>query len=112
MRLLTILAVAAVAAGIYQYRARRRPARPVLDEDAKLANAVRESIARAVSGPLDVRVMHGVVSLRGSVSRAERDLALAAALGVPGVTQVTNFMDTGEPIGEIGTMQSGIATGI
>ncbi len=39
-------------------------------------------------------------------------LVLAAALAVPGVTQVTNFLETEEPVGEISTMQSGIASGV
>lgn len=47
-------------------------------------------IAGAATSPIDVRVANGVATLRGSVKRAERDLALAAALAVPGVTQVAN----------------------
>ena len=47
-------------------------------------------IAGAATSPIDVRVANGVVTLRGSVKRAERDLALAVALAVPGVTQVAN----------------------
>lgn len=114
MRLLTVIAVAAVAAGIYHYRS--RSARPAAARtgvsDEMLAESVRSGIAGAASSPVDVRVMNGVVSLRGTVRKAERDLVLAAALAVPGVTQVTNFLETDEPVGDIGTMQSGIATGV
>ena len=115
MRLLTLVAVAAVAAGIYHYRSRSaRPAaaRTGVFSDELLAESVRSGIAGAASSPVDVRVVNGVVSLRGTVRKAERDLVLAAALAVPGVTQVTNFLETDEPVGDIGTMQSGVATGV
>jgi osmotically-inducible protein OsmY len=116
MRLLTLLAVAAVAAGIYHYRsrtptARRRPAGPGVSDEL-LAERVRSGIAGAASRPVDVRCINGIVSLRGTVRRAERDLVLAAALAVPGVTQVTNFLETDEPVGDLGPMQSGIASGV
>jgi osmotically-inducible protein OsmY len=113
MRLLTLLALATIGAGIYQYRSRSaRPAAPQASSDEMLAESVRSGIAGAASSPVDVRVVNGIVSLRGTVRQAERDLVLAAALAVPGVTQVTNFLETEEPVGEIGTMQSGIATGV
>ena len=117
MRILTLLAVAAVAAGVYHYRQRRGLAPRVTREpgsaDDILAERVRVSIGGAASTPIHVTSLNGVVALRGSVrSRAERDLVLAAALAVPGVSQVTNFLETEEPVGEIGTMQSGIATGV
>jgi osmotically-inducible protein OsmY len=115
MRLLTVLAVAALAAGIYHYRQRptRRPAQDRgLNADERLAESVRAGIAGAASTPVDVRVVHGIVSLRGTVRKAERDLVLAAALAVPGVTQVTNFLETDEPVVEIGTMQAGIASDV
>ena len=117
MRLLTLLAVATVAAGIYHYRSRlaARPARETGTEtlsDELLAERVRAGIGGAASAPVSVQCLNGVVSLRGSVRRAERDLVLAAALAVPGVSQVTNFLETDEPVGEIGAMQSGIATGV
>jgi osmotically-inducible protein OsmY len=115
MRLLTLLAVAAVAAGVYQYRrqglaqrGRDRQAR----SDELLAKNVRSAIAGKASSPVDVRCINGVVSLRGTVHRAERDLLLADVLAVPGVTQVTNYLETDEPVGDLGPMQSGIATGI
>ncbi len=115
MRILTLLAVAAIAGGIYHYRQRRglhggaeaRPSTP----DELLAESVRSAIAGAASKPVSVSAVNGIVSLRGTVrTRAERDLTLAAALAVPGISQVTNLLDTEEPIGEIGMMQSGIAT--
>ena len=116
MRLLTLLAVAAVAAGIYHFQSRRAGrgaayAEPSLS-DEMLAESVRAGIAGASSRPVDVRVINGVVSLRGTVRKAERDLVLASALAVPGVTQVTNFLETDEAMGDIGTMQAGIATGV
>ena len=116
MRLLTFLAVAAVAAGVYHYRSRTGPARRRRDRqavsDELLAESVRSGIAGAASSPVDVRCINGVVTLRGTVRTAERDLVLAAALAVPGVTQVTNFLETDEPVGDLGPMQSGIASGV
>jgi hypothetical protein len=66
-----------------------------------------------------VRCANGVVALRGNLSAAERDRVLAAALAVSGVVQVTNLIEIeesaerlgAEPIGDLGPMQSGIATG-
>ena len=114
MRLLTLLAVAAVAAGVYHFRS--RPGAPrrgrQATSDAMLAESVRSGIAGAASSPVDVRCINGVVTLRGTVRKAERDLVLAAALAVPGVHQVTNLLETDEPVGDIGPMQSGIATGV
>ena len=113
MRLLTLLALATIGAGIYQYRNRSaRSAAPRATADEMLAESVRSGIAGAASSPVDVRVVNGVVSLRGTAGKAERDLVLAAALAVPGVTQVANFLETEKPAGEIGTMQAGIATGV
>jgi osmotically-inducible protein OsmY len=113
MRLLTLLALAAIGAGIYQYRNRRaRSAAPQATPDEMLAENVRSGIAGAASSPVDVRVVNGTVSLRGTVRKAERDRVLAAALAVPGVTQVGNFLETHEPVGELGTMQSGTAAGV
>jgi osmotically-inducible protein OsmY len=113
MRLLTLLALAAIGAGIYQYRKRSAwSAAPQATADEMLAENVRSGIAGAASSAVDVRVVNGTVSLRGTVRKAERDLVLAAALAVPGVTQVTNFLEAEEPAGEISTMQSGIAAGV
>jgi osmotically-inducible protein OsmY len=113
MRLLTLLAVAALAGGVYHYRQRRqrRPGRQGRPSDL-LADRVRASISQKAASRVDVRCINGVVTLRGTVLPAERDLVLAAALAVPGVVQVTNFLDTGEPVGDLGPMQSGIATGV
>jgi osmotically-inducible protein OsmY len=116
MRLLTVLAVAALAAGVYHYRSHRDVARTgrgrQAPADALLEENVRSGIAGAASTPVQVRCLSGVVTLRGSVRAAERDLLLAAALAVPGVTQVTNLLEVDEPVGDLGPMQSGIATGI
>jgi len=51
------------------------------------------------------------VTLSGTLPASERDVILAAALAVPGVAQVTNLIETTEPVGDLGPMQSGIATG-
>ena len=113
MRLLTFLAVAAVAAGVYHYRQRLGPSRR--DEqappDGRLAQRVRSAIAGKAASPVDVHCINGVVALRGTVRRAERDALLAGVLAVPGVIQVTSYLDTDEPLGDLGPMQSGIATG-
>lgn len=113
MRLLTIAAVVAVAAGIYHYRQRRLPRRAAAEPgipDDLLAERVRAGIAGAASSPIDVRVANGVVTLRGTVRRAERDLALAAALAVPGVGQVASQLEVeGEAPGlEPGSMKTGM----
>jgi len=115
MRILTFLALAALAAGIYHYRGRLRPGRRALDQQAPdelLAERVRAGIADVASSPVNVHVSNGIVSLRGIVLRSERDLVLACVLAVPGVSQVTNHLESEEPVGELGAMQSGIATGI
>ena len=117
MRLITLVAIAGVAAGIYHYRQRRGlqavPRRPA-SRDLLLAQEVRSAIEGAVANPgrVDVKVHRGVVALRGEVRGAERDLVLQAALGVPGVNQITNLLETDEPVGELGTMQAGIASGV
>ena len=114
MRLLPLLALATIGAALYHYRNRiaRRSGAPQATSDELLAESVRSGIAGAASSPVDVRVVNGVVSLRGSVRKAERDLVLAAALAVPGATQVNNLLETEDPAGETGTMQSGIAAGV
>jgi len=115
MRILTFLALAALAAGIYHYRSRLQSGRRALDQQASdelLEERVRAGIAAAASWPVEVHVSNGIVSLRGIVRNSERDLVLACALAVPGVSQVTNYLESEEPVGELGTMQSGIATGI
>ena len=95
MRLLTILAVAALAAGAYHFRRSRRE-RVAATSD--LERRVRAAIEASVADP-------------GAVHVDERDFVLAAALGAPGVTQVGNSLEIDEQPGEVGTLQSGIATG-
>jgi osmotically-inducible protein OsmY len=124
MRLLTLLAVAALAAGVYHYRSRRGLTRSRREAPARsdrlLEESVRQSVAGAASTPVQVHCLRGVVTLRGTVRPAERDLVLAAALAVPGVAQVTNCLEidesaerlSDEPVGDLGPMQSGIATGV
>src|SRR4051812_26163820 len=110
MRLLTLVALATVAYGVYHYRefrglGHREAQAPESQSDHMLADSVRSGIAGAASSPVDVKVINGVVSLRGPVRKAERDLVLAAALAVPGVSQVPNLLETDEPVGDVGTMQ-------
>ena len=98
MRLLPILALAGAA--FYVYRAlearRRSGARRIAAQpaDEAIGSEVRARLAGiAAPGAVRVGVVQGVVSLRGSVSRAERDRLLRAALAVPGVKSVTNLLD-------------------
>lgn len=111
MRLLTLVAVAALAAGAYHFRSRRRAKAA---STSNLARRVRAAIEASVANPgaVSVRVHAGTVTLRGRVRKEERDFVLAAALGAPGVTQVRNYLQVEEQPGELGTMQSGLATGI
>jgi osmotically-inducible protein OsmY len=111
MRALTLLAIATLAAGAWHFRSSRRR-RAVSREN--LSRRVRAAIESSVANPgaVDVRVFRGTVTLRGRVRREERDFVLAAALGAPGVTQVSNYLEIEEQPGEVGTMQSGIASGV
>ena len=110
MRLLTILAVAALAAGAYHFRrSRRERVAATSDLERRVRAAIEASVADP--GAVHVRVRGGTVMLRGRVRKDERDFVLAAALGAPGVTQVGNSLEIDEQPGEVGTLQSGIATG-
>ena len=112
MRLLTVLAAAALVAGLYHYRRYDRARLSRRDKvDERLAYAVHSALAGRASARVHVRCLNGTVTLRGTLPASERDAILAAALAVPGVAQVTNFIDTAEPVGDLGPMQSGIATG-
>jgi len=112
MRLLTLVAAAALVAGIYHYRRydRARLSRRE-NADERLAHAVRSVLAGRASARVQVRCLHGTVTLRGTLPAGERDAVLAATLALPGVSQVTNLIETTEPVGDLGPMQSGIATG-
>ena len=114
MRLLTLLALATLAAGAYQFQKGRSQAARKALADSQLARRVRAAIESAVANPggVEVRLHGSTVTLRGRVRKEERDFVLAAALGAPGVTEVRNYLEIDEPAGDIGTMQSGIATGI
>jgi osmotically-inducible protein OsmY len=111
MRALTLIAIGALAAGVYHFRSRSRT-RVAAGTD--LARRVRAAIEASVANPgaVDVQVRGTTVRLRGRVRREERDFVLAAALGAPGVTQVANYLEVEEQPGELGPLQSGIATGI
>jgi osmotically-inducible protein OsmY len=111
MRALTLLAIATLAAGAWHIRtSRRRRAVAGVDVARRVRAAIESSVANP--GAVNVHVHRGTVTLRGRVRREERDFVLAAALGAPGVTRVSNFLEIEEQPGELGTMQSGIATGI
>lgn len=113
MRLLTIVAVATLAAGVFHFQQTRRRAMERLRTSDNLARRVRAAIEASVADPgaLEVRVQGSAVTLRGRVRKEERDFVLAAALGAPGVTQVANFLEVEERAGDIGTLQTGFATG-
>jgi osmotically-inducible protein OsmY len=114
MKLLTVLAAAALVAGIYHYRRYDRARLSRRDKvDERLAHAVRSALAGRASARVQVRCVKGTVTLSGTLPAGdgERDVILAAALAVPGVAQVTNLIETTEPVGDLGPMQSGIATG-
>ena len=89
---------------------RRRRVVASLDVARRVRAAIESSVANP--GAIDVRVHGDRVTLRGRVRREERDFVLAAALGAPGVTQVGNYLEIEDQPGELGTMQSGIATGV
>jgi osmotically-inducible protein OsmY len=114
MRLLTILALATLVAGAYQFRKSRPRPTPQALSNPQLARRVRAAIESSVANPggVDVHVLGSTVTLRGRVRKEERDFVLAAALGAPGVTQVSNQLEIDDQPGELGTMQSGIATGV
>jgi osmotically-inducible protein OsmY len=114
MRLLTLVALATLAAGAYHFQKSRGQASRRPPSDTQQARRVRAAIESAVANPgeVDVRMHGGTVTLRGRVRKEERDFVLAAALGAPGVTEVRNYLEIDEPAGDIGTMQSGIATGV
>jgi osmotically-inducible protein OsmY len=111
MKTLTLLAIATLAAGAWHIRTgRRRRVVASLDVARRVRAAIESSVANP--GAIDVRVHGDRVTLRGRVRREERDFVLAAALGAPGVTQVGNYLEIEDQPGELGTMQSGIATGV
>ena len=111
MKTLTLLAIATLAAGAWHIRTgRRRRVVASLDVARRVRAAIESSVA--TPGAIDVRVHGDRVTLRGRVRREERDFVLAAALGAPGVTQVGNYLEIEDQPGELGTMQSGIATGV
>lgn len=81
MRLLLLLAAAAL--GAYVLR------RPRVDPHERIQRDVRACL------PDDVQatVVDGVVTLRGTVTRDERDDVLVAVLAVPGVVEVSNLLE-------------------
>lgn len=97
-----VLLAAAGAAAAYLY-SRGRPAAPrkaaPMPDDRGIEEAVRERLAGVVADPgaVHVTVREGIASLRGPVLPGERDRALNAVLGVPGVLEVSNFLEPVEP---------------
>jgi hypothetical protein len=71
MRLLTLLAVAALAAGVYHYRGRRGLTRSRREAQARSDRLLEESVRQGIAGTA-----------------------------------------SDEPLGDLGPMQSGIATGV
>lgn len=119
MRIFSFLTIAAAAAGIYyvykkdQERQRAAAEQASYDDgqpvdDETLTDRVRKRIASTMlkAAHISAHASHGVVMLRGTVTRAERDQALAAVLAVPGVTRVANYLDTDEVSEEQFGMQS------
>ena len=86
MRLLPLLALAGL--GAYLLGRTRKAA---IDPDERIWRRVTALVSR--HNDLQVIVNGGVVSLRGTVSRSERDDLLAAVLATPGVTGVSNLLE-------------------
>ena len=93
--LLTLAAIAGVAAGIRHLLSHRAapPAprkRPII---GALAKKVRDSAE--IPDNVDVTSRKGVVTLKGGpIPKDEVDRALAAVLAVPGVHEVRNYVQT------------------
>lgn len=89
--LLTLAAVAGLAAGIRHFLRNRRPSsrtRPVI---GTLAKKVREAVEMPES--VDVTSRRGIVTLKGGpMAKEDADRALAAVLAVPGVREVRNYV--------------------
>lgn len=112
LRPLTLFAAAAgVAAYLYLKKDRGHAHAPAPEAsgeplpDHELEARVREALAGRVADPgaLHITVQQGTVSLRGAVLPGERDGALAAVLGVPGVMQVKNLLEPVEPVEPLAT---------
>lgn len=106
MRLLPILAL--VGLGAYLLSRSRTPG---IDPDERIRRSVVALLPH--QGDLRVVVNQGVVSLRGTTSRRERDDLLAAVLATPGVTEVSNLLEVEEPreapLSEQGSMPRGMS---
>lgn len=100
IRSLVVLAAAGAAAAYFYARGRRpgAPAGAALD-DRRVEEGIRAKLAEVVADPgaVHVTVHDGMASLRGPVLPGERDRALSAALEVPGVLLVKNFLEPVEP---------------
>ena len=89
MRLLPLLALAGLGAYLFSRT------RAGIDPDERL----RRSVAALLPHRHDLRVSvhRGIVSLRGTVGRSERDDLLAAVLAMPGVSEISNRLEVQEP---------------
>jgi osmotically-inducible protein OsmY len=109
-RALTFFAIAGIGAGLaYFLQTRQQRAvrgrtgargyyegEPVADD--VLQERVRSSLSGvAPSEAIEMRVNQGTVVLRGVLPRLQRDRVLAAVLAVPGVTQVSNYLEAERP---------------
>ena len=98
-KVLTLIALLAIGTALSMLGKERRTRQQVPRERRALARQVREHIAGVLARPDAVRVAArgSVVTLRGRARAAERDRLIAAALSVPGVTQVSHYLEDDEP---------------
>ena len=104
--LFTLAAMGGLALGVRHFlgwqSARLQRAQPVDD-------MMRRQLRDALPGSVDVRVVNGVVALRGTASAEERDRALAYALSLPGVRRVYSDFESAEAALQTGAGKLGIA---
>jgi hypothetical protein len=100
-KFLTLIALLAIGTALSMLGKERRTRQQVPRERRghALARQVREHIAGVLERPDAVRVAArgSVVTLRGRARAAERDRLIAAVLSVPGVTQVSHYLEDDEP---------------
>lgn len=109
-RTLAFLAIAGVGAGLVYFLQTRQQralrgrtgARGYYEGEPLPDDILEQRVGAALAGvapreAVDVRVHQGTVVLRGVLPRLQRDRALAAVLAVPGVTQVSNYLESERP---------------
>lgn len=107
-----LLILGAAAAGAYFYRSRRaaqratQPPRSPEQEAAGvpndvLAERVRAQLRGLVARPeaIQVHANAGLVTLAGTLTRAERDRVLMDVLAVPGVVRILNQTEVSDEAG-------------